>query len=406
MESAISLGDQFLQQPHVILAQLREWSPVPLVRFPDGEEGRLVTRYGDVKMVTFDPRIGRDLDVIEEVERARAARHLGPRAGDETQVDYGWMLRSLLYMDPPDHTRLRKLVSKAFTPRAIEQLRPRIEAIAGGLLDRMAGAAPVDLVAEFAVPLPMTAISELLGVPDEDRPDFWAWSHVLNSSSPDADRPAAFRVAADYLDALAERKRSNPGNDLMSHMVMASEDRDQLSRKEVIAMALLMLLAGHDTTANLIANGVLAFLSNPGQLDLLRADPALLPNAVEEILRYDCPVNISTVRYTLEPIELSGVRIPAGELLYISVLSANRDARQYDAPDTFDINRSTDGHLGMGHGIHYCLGAPLARMEGQIALGQLFERFPRLRLAAAPETLTYRASTLMHGPTSLPVLLQ
>jgi cytochrome P450 len=405
MESTVSLGGQFLQQPQVVLAQLRERSDVPRVRFPDGQEGWLVTRYEDVKTVFSDPRISRDEDGIEEIEQARAARYRGPSVGAEPQVDYGWMLRSIIYLDPPDHTRLRKLLSQAFTPRAIEPLRPRIEAIATGLLDRMTGAAPVDLVAEFAVPLPMTAISELLGVPDDDRPDFWAWSHELNGASPDLDRAATFRAAADFLDALAESKRSKPGNDLMSHMVRASEDGDQLSRKEVIAMALLMLLAGHDTTANLIANGVLAFLANPGQLDLLRADPALLPNAVEEILRYDCPVNVSTVRYTLEPIELSGVRIPAGELLYISVLSANRDARQYDAPDTFDISRNTGGHLGLGHGIHYCLGAPLARMEGQIALSQLFERFPGLRLAAAPETLTYRASTLMHGPTTLPVFL-
>ena len=168
-------------------------------------------------------------------------------------------------------------------------------------------------------------------------------------------------------------------------------------------LALLMLLAGHDTTVNLIANGTLALLGAPGQLAALRSDPSLLPNAVEEILRYDCPVNVSPVRVTLEPIELSGVRIPAGEFLFVSVLSANRDARQFEDPGTFDITRKTGGHLGFAHGIHYCLGAPLARLEGRIALGKLFGRFPELRLAAGPETLTYRNSTLMHGPVKLPV---
>jgi cytochrome P450 len=157
---------------------------------------------------------------------------------------------------------------------------------------------------------------------------------------------------------------------------------------------------------NLIANGVLAFLRAPAQLAELRSDPALLPNAVEEILRYDCPVNISPARFTLEPIELSGVLIPAGEALYVSMLSANRDARRFDAPDTFDITRDTGGHLGFGHGIHFCVGAPLARLEGQIALGKLFDRFPHLRLATAPETLTYRGSTLIHGPANLPVYLE
>ena len=316
------------------------------------------------------------------------------------------MFESVLYMDPPDHTRLRKLVNKAFTPRAIDPLRPRLEQIADDLLDRMAGPGVVDLMETFAVPLPMTAISELLGIPVADRPDFFEWSEVINSSARGPGYIDTLRAAADYLGALADAKRAAPGTDLMSHMVTAAEDGDQLSRKELIAMALLMLLAGHDTTVNLITNGTLALLRSPDQLALLRSDPALLPNAVEEVLRYESPVNISTERFTREPIELpSGVTIPAGEVILISVLSANRDARQFDAPDTFDITRNTASHLGFGHGIHFCIGAPLARMEGHIALGKIFGRFPRLRPAVPPESLTYRFSTLMHGPTSLPVYL-
>jgi cytochrome P450 len=396
----VVIAEDFLQHPHDLLSQLREESPVRRVRFEDGDEGWLVTRYADVKAVLADPRVSRDFDRITKEERARAASAGRPDDGDG---ELAWMLRSVLYLDPPDHTRLRKLVNKAFTPGAIDRLRPRIEQITDDLLDRMPGSGIVDLMPSFAVPLPVFAISELLGVPDEDRPDFWAWSHIINGASVDDQRPDTLREAAEYLGRLADRKQADPGPDLMSHMVMVSEDGDQLSRKELIAMALLMLLAGHDTTVNLIANGTLALLGAPGQLAALRSDPSLLPNAVEEILRYDCPVNVSPVRVTLEPIELSGVRIPAGEFLFVSVLSANRDARQFEDPGTFDITRKTGGHLGFAHGIHYCLGAPLARLEGRIALGKLFGRFPELRLAAGPETLTYRNSTLMHGPVKLPV---
>lgn len=406
------LPADWLQRPHDVLRPLREVGPTRRIRFPDGDEGWLVTRYDDAMAVTADPRVSRDLDGLRAVARAKAAA--GGATGGATDDsgsrlpdDIAWIFRNVLYMDPPDHTRLRKLVNKAFTPRAIERLRPRIAYVADGLLDRMAGPGVTDLMSAFAVPLPVTAISELLGVPEADRPDFWAWSHVINGGgAPDADYFGTLRTAAGYLDALADRKKADPGTDLLSHMVTAAEDGDRLSRHELISMSLLLLLAGHDTTANLITNGTLAFLRSPGQLALLRVDPALLPNAVEEVLRYDCPVNISPARFTLEPVELpSGAIIPVGEKVYLTILSANRDRFQFENPDVFDITRNTSGHLGFLDGIHFCLGAPLARLEGQIAFGKLFNRFPKLRLAVPPESLTYRDSTLMHGPTSLPVHL-
>jgi cytochrome P450 len=361
----VRIGERFLQRPHEVLSRLRKQPPVR-ARFPGGGEGWLITRLEDVKAVSSDPRVSRNLEKLRDLERAGTA---SPATGQDDTAEedpdggYGWMFRDVLYMDPPDQTRLRKLVNKAFAPRVIDRMRPRIEQITDDLLARLTGPEPVDLMPSFAVPLPMTAISELLGIPEADRPDFWAWSHVINGASPDADRPATLRAAAGYLGALAERKRADPGLDLMSHMVTAAEDGDRLSREELISMALLMLLAGHDTTVNLIANGTLAFLRSPGQLALLQADPALLPNAVEEILRYDCPVNISTQRFTREPIDIGGIGISAGEVLFISMLSANRDPRQFSESDTFDITRETSGHLGFGHGIHYCLGAPLARLE-------------------------------------------
>jgi cytochrome P450 len=410
------LGEQLVRQPHDVYPSLREQPPFR-VRFADGEEGWLVTRYSDVKVVAADPRISRDLTGVMELGGESAASTAARSddggvtgdAGDDPHGGYDWIYRNVLYLDPPDHTRLRKLVNKAFTPRAIEALRPRIEQIADHLLDQMdaqqdAGDA-VDLLASFAVPLPVTAISELLGIPVSDRPDFWAWSHVLNGNGTAADLQGTLRAAADYLGELADSKQAEPGDDLISHMVVASEDGDRLSREELISMSLLILVAGHDTTVNLITNGVLAFLRSPDQLAVLQADPSLLPNAVEEVLRYDCPVNISSGRFTREPIELGGIQIPAGEMLYPSMLAANRDPLRFTAPDRFDISRDVGGHVGFGHGIHFCLGAPLARLEGCIALGKLFGRFPAIRLAAEPGALTYRDSTLIHGLASMPVRL-
>jgi cytochrome P450 len=404
--------DQLIQRPHDFYAALRGQPPLRF-RFPGDDPVWLITGYDDVRKVLTDPRISRDLDGLTQLERRRAAapgEAAEPDQGaDDPYGGYGWIFRSVLYLDPPDHTRLRKLVTRAFTPRVIDHLRPRLEQVAGTLLDEIDGGQQeeLDLLPAFAVPLPTTAISELLGVPAEDRPDFWAWSHVINGGSASADTFATLVQAADYLGALAERKRARPGEDLLSQLVLASQDGDRLSREELIAMALLMLLAGHDTTVNLIANGTLALLQAPDQLAALRAGPSLLPGAVEEVLRYDCPVHLSTQRYTLEPVELSdGTVIPAGEVLRPSILAANRDPAQFPDPDTFDISRGAQGHLGFGHGIHFCIGAMLARLEGQIALGRLFDRFPGLSLAASPAEISYRDSTLMHGPASLPVRLR
>jgi cytochrome P450 len=397
----VTIGDQFVQHTHDVLARLREESPVRRVRFADGSEGWLITRYEDVKAITGDPRVSRDWDGLNALRRARR----GVAAGDP-MGGFGWVYRGILYLDPPDHTRLRKLVSKAFAPRAIDPLRPRIEQVADQLLDAMGGQDEVDLMAAFALPLPRIAISELLGIPVEGQPDFWRWSEVISGTAPSPALVDTLGAAADYLGALAESKRENPGPDLISHMVLASEDGDRLSGREVIAMALLMVLAGQDTTANLLSGGVLALLRAPEQLARLRAEPALLPNAVEELLRFDSPVNVAPDRFTTAPVEVGGVTIPAGEVLRISLTSANRDERQFSDPGTLDVSRDTGGHLGFGHGIHYCLGSPLARLEGIIAFGKLFARFPGLRLAVPPEALTYRESTLLHGLTSLPVRLR
>ena len=399
----ITENPDFYQHTHRLMARLRAQSPVHRVRMgPDGD-GWLVTRYADVKAASAAPEVGRDLAAIRTLQRERSGAPVA--ADDDPEHEFDWLYREVLYLDPPDHTRLRKVVHKAFTPGAIARLRPRIEQLTNGLLDQLTGPGPVDLMQGLAVPLPLTVICELLGVPEQDRPDFTLWSHVLNGGADDtAEVIGVQRAVADYFGELADRKRAAPGDDLLSRLVQAEAD-GSLSREELISMSVLMLIAGHDTTVSLIGNGLLELLRTPGQLALLRSGPALLPNAVDEMLRHACPVNISSTRFTREAVELGGVRVPAGELLYMSILSANRDATQFENPDVFDITREAGGHLGFGHGIHYCLGAPLARLETEIVLRALLGRCPGLRLAADPAAIAYRRSTLMHAPAELPVYL-
>jgi cytochrome P450 len=299
------------------------------------------------------------------------------------------------------------LVNKTFTPRAVEPLAPRVEKLADDLLERMADAGEVDLVAEFAVPIPLFVICELLGVPDQDRADFREWSEALNGTTRGEAQDAKREKAFDYLRELVARKRADPGSDLLSALSMAAaDDGSRLSEEELLDTALLLLVAGHDTTVYLIANTILALLQAPEQMAALCADPTLVPAAIEETLRYDSPVNLPPQQYTAEPITLSGTTLPAGEMLLVSVLSANRDAAQFADPDRFDIHRDQNGkHIAFGHGIHYCPGAPLARMEARIAVGKLIHRFPDMRLAVRPDELTMRNSLLMHGPQKLPLRL-
>jgi len=308
----------------------------------------------------------------------------------------------MLNADPPDHTRLRKLVGKAFTMRTIARLRPRIEQVAAGLADAMAAAGPsVDLLDEFAFPLPMTVICEILGVPQGRREEFRDWSNTLLSGAGDEERGAAAGAMAQFLSQLVADKAANPGDDMLSDIVRASEDGDTLSPGETTAMAFLLLVAGHETTVNLIGNGMLALLRHPDQRARLREDPDLIPGAVEEFLRYDGPVNLATFRFTTEPVEIAGTTIPKGEFVLVSLIGANRDPERFADADRLDVERDASGHLAFGYGIHHCLGAPLARLEGEIAFRTLLDRFPDLALDGDPGA--FRMSTLIHGLTRFPV---
>lgn len=399
----ITEHEDFFQHTHRLMASLRATSPVRRVRLGIEGEGWLVTRYEDVKAASFAADTGRDYARLHKLHDAQP--ELWDPVPDDPESVFAWLYREALYLDPPEHARLRTVARKAFTPAAIGRLRPQVEQVTCDLLDKIAAPGPVDLMPAVAVPLPLLALCELLGVPERERPDVTRWAHLITSAIDDESTVAdAYQEAADYLGDLAGRKRAAPGDDLTSVMAQAEED-GQLTREEVVSMALLTLIAGYGTTVSLIGNGLLELLKAPAQVALLRSDPALLPKAVEELLRFACPVNISSVRFTREPLELGGTVIPAGERLFMSILSANRDAGQFEKPDVLDITREASGHLGFGHGIHSCLGAPLARLETQTLLRALLDRFPGLRLAANPGTVEYRRSTLLHAPATLPVYL-
>jgi cytochrome P450 len=393
----VPLDEAFFADPDELYRRLRTERPVTRALAPNGLPVWLVTRYADVRAALVDPRLAKDARKIPELI-ARTASPPPARAFAESLVQH------MLNADPPDHTRLRKLVGKAFTMRAIARLRPRIEQLATELADAMEAAGPtVDLLDAFAFPLPMTVICEILGVPQDRRDEFRQWSNTLLSGASDEERGAAAMAMAAFLAELVAHKAAHPGEDILSDIVRASEDGDSLSPGETTAMAFLLLVAGHETTVNLIGNGMLALLRHPDQFARLREDPDLVRNAVEEFLRYDGPVNLATFRFTTDPVTIAGTTIPEGEFVLVSLLGANRDPGRFPDAERLDVERDAAGHLAFGYGIHHCLGAPLARLEGEIAFRTLLARFPDMTLDGEPGPL--RASMLIHGLTRLPVRL-
>jgi len=390
------LGAEYFSDPYSVHARLRAEHPVAQVIMPGGIPAWLITGYAQARAALTDPRLLKmPKDWRPDRDAVFAALDL-----------------HMLNSDPPDHERLRKLVNKAFTARRVEQLRPRITAITEALLDDMSARQEVDLLTAFAFPLPVTVICELLGVPVADRDQFRAWSATIVSEtvSPEVFQAHATAMISYFRDLLATRRRE-PADDLLSALISvrddtARDDTGRLSENELLSMAWLLLVAGHETTVNLIAGGVLALLLHPGELARLRADPALLGGAVEELLRYVSPVNDATFRFTSEPVDLGGVHIGPGEVVLVSLSGANRDPSRYADPEGLDIGRDSTGHLAFGHGIHYCVGAPLARLEAEIAFGALLRRFASITLAAPPSELRWRPSSLIHGLESLPVRLQ
>ncbi|WP_275467306.1 cytochrome P450 family protein [Streptomyces noursei] len=382
-------GAQFVENPYPVYAELRAKGPVHRVRVPGQERDFwLVVRNEEGRRILADERLSKDW------------RSQGVWPADALPIN-----ENMVESDPPKHTRLRALVTRAFTARRIEALAPRVHTLTADLLDAMSKApnGRADLVAALAFPLSMTVICELLGVPDLDRQSFRQWTNeIVASSSPEATAEAVRAVNA-YLTGLIEQKRAEPRDDLLSALLRTTdEEGDRLSPEEVVGMAFLLLAAGHETTVGLISNTVLALLRHPDQLTLLKADFSLIGNAVEETLRYDSPTENSTYRFATEAMDFCGARFEKGDPVLVSLAAAGRDGERFEDGERFDITRSARGHLSFGHGIHYCLGAPLARLEAGVAVRALLERCPDLRLDTS-EPLVYIPGMLVRGVRRLPV---
>jgi cytochrome P450 len=392
----------YTEDPYPFFAQLRAQAPVTRVVL-DGISAWLVTRYDDIRAGLSDPRLSNDPAFADEA--TRAVPWLG------ATVATG---RHMSRRDPPTHTRLRGLVARAFTPRRIEGLRPRIEQVVGELIAAILPRGRADLVAELAQPVPLTVMSELFGVPTAERQEFAAWINVFfGVNEGDAARlgEAVAWITA-YLTRLIERKRSERAGaladpeqgTLLDGLITVHHEGDRISDDELLAMSFLLLAAGYETTVNLIASGVLSLLLHPDQYAALRADPALIRPAIEELLRYESPVKVTPfVRFTTTEVTLGGVVIPAHHAVLFAFGAGNRDPAQFPDPDRLDLTRSERAHLAFGHGIHFCLGAPLARLEAEIAFTALFAACPDLSLAVEPEALEWRHSRVMRGLKRLPV---
>jgi len=389
-------SQEFKRNPYPYYARLRAEAPVFRFAGPANEMAWLVTRYDDAAAVLKDPELSKDR--VRSMNPAVMAR-------------MSWLFKlfeplaqNMLNKDPPDHTRLRGLVHKAFTPKLVEQLRGRVQTLADGLLDAAARKGSFDLVADYALPIPITIIAQMLGVPPGDYRKFQRWSNRLVSNANMRDvviSIPSLLMFARYLRKLIELRRASPGDDLLSALIQAEEAGDKLSPSELLSMAFLLLVAGHETTVNLISGGALALLQHPEQREWLRQNPGMIGTAVEELLRYVSPVEISTERFSRD-ITLHGQRIPRGDVVFAVIGSANHDEQHFEEPEKLNLARDPNKHLSFGLGIHYCLGAPLARLEGQIALNTLVNRMPGLRLAKPAESLRWRTGFLIRGPKQLP----
>jgi hypothetical protein len=394
------LAPRWRRDPYPMYRRLREADPVHRSR---AAWGFVLFRHADCIEVLRDGRFSaddRNMAAFDLLQR-RAVRAGLAQPGEERG---NVMLRS----DPPVHTRLRGLVSKAFTSRAVEKLRPRVEELAEELLADLARRRSFDLIEDFAVPLPVTLIAEMLGIPARDRATFKRWSDDLVGFLDPLVSPGAEQLRRTvtefeaYMDAIGDERRRRPADDLISALVLAEEQGDRLSRDELRSTLALLLAAGNETTTNLIGNGTLALLRHPGALARLRDEPGVVPSAVEELLRFDSPVQF-TARMPLEDVDWRGHRFRKGDNIVLALGSANRDPEVFPEPDRLDLARAENRHLALGHGAHFCLGAPLARLEGQVALSALARRLPDLRLAADPGKLRFRRATFLRGLEALPV---
>jgi cytochrome P450 len=390
----VALADA-LADPSV-MAGLRARGPVHRVLMPTGMSAWLVVGHQEATAALSDNRLS-----------VAAMMEAGVLDGGKLTVEQRHaLLKGLTNVDPPDHTRLRRLVSKVFTARRIEAMRPWISQLTDDLIEKFADSSQVELMEQLATPLPMLVICELLGIPEQDRTRFRALSRAVISGLGSPDFPVDEAVEfTTYLRRLIAEKRERPDDGLISAMIQARDEGDALTEDELTSMATLMIIAGHDTTLGLIGSGMYRLMTEPNQAEKLRAEPSLLPGAIDEFLRLESPVPVANIRAALSPIDFGATRVEPGELVIIGLQAGNRDEAEFAAPDRFDMTRASGRHLAFGQGIHYCLGAPLARLEGELAIGALLRRFPKLRLAVPATELRWNQALFVHRLDTLTLAL-
>ncbi|MFI1246789.1 cytochrome P450 [Streptomyces anulatus] len=390
------ITQDFVRDPHATYDWMREEGPVRL-RQQSGSVLWMLTRYEDARAALAEPKLHKD---PRRFPNPAGGTGMGP---EEPGMEL--LSRHMLNSDPPDHTRLRKLTTKAFTARPTEAFRPRITEVAAGLLDGFEPGGRMDVVNDYAMPLSTRVICELIGIPAADGEVFRDWYTTMTGVHPPEQVTEARQSLIRYLGDLIADKRARPADDLISNLLQARDADDLLSETEVMSMVFLLLGAGHETAISFIGTAMLSLLSEPDQLALLQKDTTLLPGAIEELLRFESPINVATFRYAAEAVEIGGVTIPAGDSVFVSIGALNRDPSKFSEPDRLEITRPATGHLAFGHGLHHCLGAPLARVEGAVAIGQLITRFPDIRPAVGREDLQWRFSLMLRCLESLPVIL-
>lgn len=389
------LNQEFIRNPFPTYSEIREKDPLFRFLLPTGQYAWIVTKYKDAIEVLKDSRF------ITHFEESKLKE--GSLSRHEKVAS-----RNLLNVNPSDHRRLRRLVQKTFTPRMVENLRNRIEHITHELLNEVQDKGKMNLIEDFAFPLPIKVICEMLGVPTEDQDKFREWSDILmegvNNPELQGKSNKVIKEFIDYLENLTVEKRNNLQDDLISNLIMVEDEGDKLTLDELYAMVFVLIIAGHETTVNLIGNGIMALLENPEQKKKLQDQPELIHSAIEEILRYDGPAEVSNARWAIEDVEFKGKNIKKGEMVFIALSSANRDSEQFADPDTFDITREANNHLAFGKGVHFCLGAPLARLEGEIAISALLKSMPNLRLNSDFDDLEWRRGMIIRGLREIPLV--
>ncbi|MEK4274585.1 cytochrome P450 family protein [Paenibacillus sp. FSL R7-0026] len=390
------LDKSFIQNPFPVYEKLRTEDPVHRFPLPSGHFAWMISGYEDAVAILQDKRFVTNSPFMENAEGS---------APPHQEI----ISRNLLSVNPEDHRRLRRLIQKAFTPRMIERLRGRIVEISDELLDKVlaSGKRDMDLIEDYAFPLPIMVICEMLGVPLQDQDKFQEWSNTImegfNNPEMKEKSDEVMKAFVDYLHVLITERRQHLQEDLISDLISVEEEGDVLSEQELYALVFVLIIAGHETTVNLIGNGMLALLDNPEQKQLLLNDPELIHPALEEILRYNGPAEVSNIRWANEDVEYGGKHIRQGDMLFVSFSSANRDHQQFPEPDTFDITRKVNNHIAFGKGIHFCLGAPLARLEGEIAINALLCKMPDIRLNTTEESLEWRPGMIIRGLKDFPV---